>query len=593
MKARQVFAILIIAAMTLGAWSRPAVSAPQVFTAQAPLAVQSLGITHGVHLPPVEQYGTALQAYNKLAGKDAGILMYFMNWNTRGFNGSAIDAYLMNKIRETFGSSGPAIMLSWQPQAGSSPGCTREYSGRIPLGDITAGVCDEYIRRFAQALDARPERILLRFAHEMNINGVDWAPATQGIQDAGAYVRMWRHVHDVFATQNVDNVEWVWSPNYWSNPPSAWNDRDQYYPGDAYVDWVAVDGYNYYTNLSSPWRTFDQIYDSSEFRYVLKDLACKYAKPQILAEFGTVNGGAAPTNKSTWITEAYQSMPDFPFLRAVVYFNDFASADPSRADFRVTAMDRPNSLVSALPATTAYKQALSSSSFNSVLPSLAEATPPTTYCEGQSSYAITPQQASLPAVSGVSQHTLTVMTSESVHLTVSVPEDSGLTAELSSHTVTPPWGTITLTIGLSDTTLCGMYDVVVQGGGVDQVIVQVSVQPSLQLDQSSGQVTSVIAVQGTHFSSSAALDVTVNNILLIQGTPQFSSSGGAVAFDVGSTDAEPGYYQIEISDSGGACKARAGFTLTRDGTVWPGGTPAFDLPPNSGWSLIYLPLLRK
>ena len=37
-------------------------------------------------------------------------------------------------------------------------------------------------------------------------------------------------------------VEFVWSPNYISN---IYPHYSHYYPGDDYVDWVGVDGYNW------------------------------------------------------------------------------------------------------------------------------------------------------------------------------------------------------------------------------------------------------------------------------------------------------------------------------------------------------------
>ena len=35
------------------------------------------GIIHGAYLPPINNYGTEVLAFNNLVGKDLGILMYF------------------------------------------------------------------------------------------------------------------------------------------------------------------------------------------------------------------------------------------------------------------------------------------------------------------------------------------------------------------------------------------------------------------------------------------------------------------------------------------------------------------------------------
>jgi hypothetical protein len=40
-------------------------------------------------------------------------------------------------------------------------------------------------------------------------------------------------------------------------PEEAWNDWGNLYPGDAYVDWMGVDGYNWGTSqVGSKWRAF-------------------------------------------------------------------------------------------------------------------------------------------------------------------------------------------------------------------------------------------------------------------------------------------------------------------------------------------------
>ena len=44
-----------------------------------------------------------------------------------------------------------------------------------------------------------------------------------------------------------ENVIWVWSPYFSRDNCTAFG---KVYPGDAYVDWVALDGYNWGTVIS-------------------------------------------------------------------------------------------------------------------------------------------------------------------------------------------------------------------------------------------------------------------------------------------------------------------------------------------------------
>ena len=308
--------------------------------------------------------------------------MYFLDW-TGAPPSAAFDTYLVDKIQEqiTNPSDRPVIMLTWQPmKQNNSYGCTQTYNGVIPPADIIAGNCDAYITQFALDLKARSERFILRFAHEMNITDSPWWPGNFG-SDASLYVQMWQHVYDVFNLQGVTNVEWMWSPNYASNPADAWNDLHNYYPGDSYLNWIGLSGYNWYdTRVPTIWRSFEEL-----FRDVLVDLACNYAKPQIIAEMGSVEGGGSSPTKADWITNVYEQAQNYPFLRSIVWFNDYAFANPSGADFRVTSGTAQDGGVNPLPPVTndwtnAYSGAIANATYNSSLPSLADATPSVAIC---------------------------------------------------------------------------------------------------------------------------------------------------------------------------------------------------------------------
>ncbi len=341
--------------------------------------VPSLGIAHGAHLRPAVNYGDVVNTFNATSGKPLAVLTYFLDWSGVPNNPIVFDAYLVSVIRSTVPSANyPVIMLTWQPMNGKvSEGCDADYGASIPLANITQGKCDNYIREFAAELSARPERFLLRFAHEMNITDSAWWPGHYG-QDASAYVAMWRHVHDQIVSiqnsMNKHNIEFVWSINYASNPPDAWNAIPNYYPGNSYVDWIGVSGYNWYNapGHNLPWKSFSDLFDA-----VLKDLSCRYARPQLLTEFGSVGSDA---QKAGWIQDAFQKMPAYPFLRGITWFNDFAYADTNQADFRV--INTPYFSGNPVPAavTNAYQSVIASSAYNSTLPALSSATPSSTTC---------------------------------------------------------------------------------------------------------------------------------------------------------------------------------------------------------------------
>jgi len=438
------------------------------------IAAETLKITHGAHIRPTIEYGLEIQNFNALVQKDLGVVMYFIDWSIAGQNGSYFDDFLPNKIQQTFGANAPAIMLTWMPLRGRAPGCTKNYAYAIPLNDIAAGLCDNYIRNFGLALKARPERYIVRLAHEMNLYSTPWSPRNFN-QGASAYIAMYRHVYNVIESVNADNIELMWSPNYFSDPVVPGNDRNDYYPGDAYVDWIGLSGFNYYTYLRSPWKTFQDLYNSNRFNYVLRDLACQYPKPQILAEIGTVEGPGAPQNKASWIVQTYADVPAFPFVRSILWFNDYAGANPLDADFRATNTTPTGGGIAPLPAsggawTTAYRQAIASDYYSSSLPTLEEATPPDIYCgEGQAVLKVSPQEVMI-GLNGpltVSSQITGMLIDQELTFTLQTPGGSLLSGSFQPPTISAPWGETMLTIHAEPETPIGVYQVAVMNQGVE------------------------------------------------------------------------------------------------------------------------------
>ncbi len=346
-------------------------------------SAQTLGITLGIQQPPTVNYGDEMNAVNALTGKVHGLVLYYVDWHY------IYNPFLENQWRDQMSlSNRPVTLMAWQPtNATAANGCDQDYPGAVPPQKIIDGYCDNYIRSYANSLKAAGYRYLIKFAHEMNSSGRPYWPGNFPGGTPNTYIQMWRHVVDVFRSQNVTNVEWVWAPIYQSYPNTPSNDLHLFYPGDNYVDWVGPMGYNYYTYFSQGWQTFTYIFDTT-----LKDFACRYPRPQIIHEFASAEGDANSPTKAAWILDAYQKAPNYPFLRAVVWYNDCDAAlcGSNRADFRVTTStqtqnfsDPPN--VNPLPTdthawTNAYSNAIAVSVYTKTLPLKTDATPSTTIC---------------------------------------------------------------------------------------------------------------------------------------------------------------------------------------------------------------------
>ena len=126
-------------------------------------------------------------------------------------------------------------------------------------------------------------------------------------------------------------------------------------------------------------------------------MTCRYAKPQLLLEIGSVEGGGGDQTKAQWLTDMYSKLPDYPFVRGVVWFNDFAYASRGQANFRVTTSTgdcaQYGGCVGVGPIsnwTGAYAGSVASPVYVSALPTVDQVTPERTVCVLGDQLAVTP-----------------------------------------------------------------------------------------------------------------------------------------------------------------------------------------------------------
>jgi len=189
---------------------------------------------------------------------------------------------------------------------------------RFALRKIINGRYDAYITSWAQAAKAWGHPFFLRFDDEMNGWWYPWSEQANG-NAAGEFVTMWRHVHDIFTTVGATNVTWVWSPNVGEDGLTPLSDV---YPGDNYVDWVAMDGYNFAAYHQDPWKSFTEVFKPTYD--ALQALAP--SKPVMIAEVASSEAGGplgAPASKAAWISEGLGEAlaREMPGVKAVVWFN--------------------------------------------------------------------------------------------------------------------------------------------------------------------------------------------------------------------------------------------------------------------------------
>ncbi|HZU60670.1 MAG TPA: glycosyl hydrolase, partial [Solirubrobacteraceae bacterium] len=180
---------------------------------------------------------------------------------------------------------------------------------------------DSYIRASAQMAKAYGRRLYIRFAHEMNLPNSPFGPRVNGNTPA-RYVAAWRHVVRMFRQVGANKVEFVWSPNVYCDRACPFT---SFYPGDRWVDWVALDGYNYGPADQDPWVSFRQIFGPSYG--VMTRLT---HRPLMIGETGCASAGG---DKARWITGMGRDLrTGFPRVLALVWFQRV-----KEADFRVNS----------------------------------------------------------------------------------------------------------------------------------------------------------------------------------------------------------------------------------------------------------------
>jgi glycosyl hydrolase family 26 len=264
-------------------------------------------VYYGVHVALVNM--SLVSTFETDAHKPVAIVMWYQHWGvTDGYQ--YFQPAWMNAVR----AHGSIPLVTWDPWDPTLGANQPSYA----LQNIINGNFDTYIVKWAQASKAWGHPYFLRFAHEMNGNWNPWSEQVNG-NKAGQFVLAWRHVHAIFTAQGVTNVTWVWSPNIdFSNSTPL----SELYPGDAYVDWGAIDGYNW-GNVGA-WHVWESF--STLFQQTYQEMLAITSKPLMIGEMASTEQAG---NKAAWITDAYTAQIPHYFsrIKAVIWFDQDKETD--------------------------------------------------------------------------------------------------------------------------------------------------------------------------------------------------------------------------------------------------------------------------
>ena len=266
-------------------------------------------INPGTTAQPAPINATKVSEFEDLAGKPLSVLESYSAFAvcSGGSCSSFYDfpAAQLNQIR----SYGAVPLFTWASESSSGELSQPNFQ----LADIIDGDWDGYITQWATEAREWGHPFFLRFDWEMNGNWYPWSESVNGNQP-GEYAEAWRHVHDIFSAVGATNATWVWCP--FVNPNGNLPPIADLYPGDEYVDWTGLDGYNHGTSKGAQWRSFSFLF-GPQYKEITETIAP--GKPMLIPEVASAEQGGS---KAEWITNMFEKVPaDFPAVRGLLWFD--------------------------------------------------------------------------------------------------------------------------------------------------------------------------------------------------------------------------------------------------------------------------------
>ncbi len=258
-----------------------------------------------------------ITAFEKMVGRPVPMLATFVHWGN-------------NKTFPTKLASHPGlstIVIFWEAKdynIGSN------IQPRYNYDSVLSGKWDSYFKEFASQSASFKGQVILVPYSEMNGDWSPWSGTLNG-NSPEKHIAAYRYIRKFFTS--VSNVKFGWTVNNTSLPETLENAIERYYPGDEYVDYVGVDGFNF---NDGEWETWESVFDDALTR------VGRYPKPIFI--FSTAS--APGPQKAQWISDGFgKQIKRHRNVIGFIWFNE-----NKEKDWRINS--DPNSLA-------AFKQVIS------------------------------------------------------------------------------------------------------------------------------------------------------------------------------------------------------------------------------------------
>src|SRR5688572_29735307 len=247
-----------------------------------------------------------IAALERRLGVTLPLLHFYSAW------GDKPDQQFPLRTADAIATLGSIPVITWEPwltdfESRLHPHIPlRDQRDRGGLAAVARGDYDVYVDTWARQAVRYGKPLIIRFAHEMNDPyRYPWGPQNNSAAD---FIAAWRHVVGMFRANGARNVHFVWAPHV------AYAGFNDFYPGDAWVDWVGTGALNFGTVAHwSQWWSFDEIFGQKYAQLAIHN------KPIMIAELGTLAVGG---DRAEWYRAALKDLPTrYPRVRSVLFFN--------------------------------------------------------------------------------------------------------------------------------------------------------------------------------------------------------------------------------------------------------------------------------
>jgi len=135
------------------------------------------------------------------------------------------------------------------------------------------------------------------------------------------FIAAWRKVITVFREQGVTNADYLWIMTAFSFKAQDRRRAIDWFPGDAYIDYMGADAYNWYNcrpGTNNPWNSLEKLLNPMRLfaqGHTIKGL--------MVPEYASTEDPAQPNRKAQWFNDARAlfKKAGWAGFKAILYYN--------------------------------------------------------------------------------------------------------------------------------------------------------------------------------------------------------------------------------------------------------------------------------